>query len=329
MKDHFAERIKVRPGITGPWQIHGRSDIPFEDMVKLDYTYVASWSHARGPAALWRAPPARSLGAVAPTRRAAAAVDERGFRAPLRRRTSGRVYGFFGYRLGSRAEAEDLTQPTSSARCGLAPLRPERASARTWLMAIAHNLLIDHYRRERPGTPAADRRCRRGAARIRGARRAGARTGARARGGPGPLGRSRARADRAAIRRRSQRPRDRRADRPHPANVQQILSRSLRRLRTELEAREDAASAPVGSPRPQEAKGPAPASPTAAIAAASRPSRRRPRSGAAAGAAARRAVAAGARACAAARRGSRAPGRGARPRGVLGRSRSRWFSVSC
>jgi lipopolysaccharide/colanic/teichoic acid biosynthesis glycosyltransferase len=42
--DHFAERTRVRPGITGPWQTHGRSDIPFEDMVKLDYTYVVGWS---------------------------------------------------------------------------------------------------------------------------------------------------------------------------------------------------------------------------------------------------------------------------------------------
>ena len=41
---HFADRNRVRPGMTGPWQIHGRSDIPFEDMVKLDYTYVSSWS---------------------------------------------------------------------------------------------------------------------------------------------------------------------------------------------------------------------------------------------------------------------------------------------
>jgi lipopolysaccharide/colanic/teichoic acid biosynthesis glycosyltransferase len=30
--------------LKGPWQIHGRSDIPFEDMVKLDYTYVSTWS---------------------------------------------------------------------------------------------------------------------------------------------------------------------------------------------------------------------------------------------------------------------------------------------
>jgi len=42
--NHFARRQSVRPGITGPWQIHGRSDIPFEDMVKLDYTYVSTWS---------------------------------------------------------------------------------------------------------------------------------------------------------------------------------------------------------------------------------------------------------------------------------------------
>jgi len=41
---HFSRRQNVRPGITGPWQIHGRSDIPFEDMVKLDYTYVSTWS---------------------------------------------------------------------------------------------------------------------------------------------------------------------------------------------------------------------------------------------------------------------------------------------
>jgi exopolysaccharide biosynthesis polyprenyl glycosylphosphotransferase len=41
---HFAERLRIRPGITGPWQIHGRSDIPFDDMVKLDYMYVAGWT---------------------------------------------------------------------------------------------------------------------------------------------------------------------------------------------------------------------------------------------------------------------------------------------
>ena len=28
----------------GPWQVLGRSEIPFEEMVKLDYLYVTSWS---------------------------------------------------------------------------------------------------------------------------------------------------------------------------------------------------------------------------------------------------------------------------------------------
>lgn len=42
--DHYADRARVRPGMTGPWQIHGRSDIPFDDMVKLDYTYATTWS---------------------------------------------------------------------------------------------------------------------------------------------------------------------------------------------------------------------------------------------------------------------------------------------
>jgi lipopolysaccharide/colanic/teichoic acid biosynthesis glycosyltransferase len=37
-------RANLRPGITGLWQVLGRSDIPFEEMVKLDYLYVHTWS---------------------------------------------------------------------------------------------------------------------------------------------------------------------------------------------------------------------------------------------------------------------------------------------
>ncbi len=44
VSERYAARFDVRPGITGPWQVLGRSDIPFEDMVKLDYTYVTNWS---------------------------------------------------------------------------------------------------------------------------------------------------------------------------------------------------------------------------------------------------------------------------------------------
>jgi exopolysaccharide biosynthesis polyprenyl glycosylphosphotransferase len=38
------ERLGLRPGITGLWQVLGRSDIPFSEMVALDYVYVTNWS---------------------------------------------------------------------------------------------------------------------------------------------------------------------------------------------------------------------------------------------------------------------------------------------
>jgi RNA polymerase sigma-70 factor (ECF subfamily) len=63
------------------------------------------------------------------------------------------VYGFFGYRVSSRTDAEDLTQLTfERALRAWGRFDPERASARTWLMSIANNLLIDHYRRDRSGS---------------------------------------------------------------------------------------------------------------------------------------------------------------------------------
>jgi exopolysaccharide biosynthesis polyprenyl glycosylphosphotransferase len=37
-------RVDLTPGITGLWQVLGRTSIPFEDMVKLDYLYVSNWS---------------------------------------------------------------------------------------------------------------------------------------------------------------------------------------------------------------------------------------------------------------------------------------------
>ncbi|MBA3295769.1 MAG: sugar transferase, partial [Acidobacteria bacterium] len=45
---HVAEwgrrRLDLKPGITGLWQTLGRSEIPFDEMVRLDYRYVTSWS---------------------------------------------------------------------------------------------------------------------------------------------------------------------------------------------------------------------------------------------------------------------------------------------
>jgi len=38
------ERLSLKPGVTGPWQVLGASEIPFEEMVKIDYLYVTGWS---------------------------------------------------------------------------------------------------------------------------------------------------------------------------------------------------------------------------------------------------------------------------------------------
>lgn len=40
----FAARTRMRPGIAGPWQALGRSSIPFDDMIRLDYAYVTGWT---------------------------------------------------------------------------------------------------------------------------------------------------------------------------------------------------------------------------------------------------------------------------------------------
>jgi exopolysaccharide biosynthesis polyprenyl glycosylphosphotransferase len=45
MVDDWARgRLDLTPGITGLWQVLGRTSIPFEEMVKLDYLYVSNWS---------------------------------------------------------------------------------------------------------------------------------------------------------------------------------------------------------------------------------------------------------------------------------------------
>jgi exopolysaccharide biosynthesis polyprenyl glycosylphosphotransferase len=38
------QRLNLKPGCTGPWQVQGGSAIPFEEMVRLDYLYVTGWS---------------------------------------------------------------------------------------------------------------------------------------------------------------------------------------------------------------------------------------------------------------------------------------------
>jgi lipopolysaccharide/colanic/teichoic acid biosynthesis glycosyltransferase len=44
VEGRFRRRLSSSPGLTGPWQIHGRSEIPFEEMINLDYLYVTNWT---------------------------------------------------------------------------------------------------------------------------------------------------------------------------------------------------------------------------------------------------------------------------------------------
>lgn len=46
-EDWHLRRLELRPGLTGPWQVYGRSQSPFHEMVRFDYQYVAGWSLAR------------------------------------------------------------------------------------------------------------------------------------------------------------------------------------------------------------------------------------------------------------------------------------------
>lgn len=45
---HYQEwhkkRLVVKPGLTGLWQVSGRSTVPFDEMVKLDINYIENWS---------------------------------------------------------------------------------------------------------------------------------------------------------------------------------------------------------------------------------------------------------------------------------------------
>jgi exopolysaccharide biosynthesis polyprenyl glycosylphosphotransferase len=42
--DWARSRLELKPGVTGLWQCLGSSAIPFEEMIRLDYLYVTSWS---------------------------------------------------------------------------------------------------------------------------------------------------------------------------------------------------------------------------------------------------------------------------------------------
>lgn len=41
---HRQRLLAVKPGITGPWQVHGRSKVNFDEMVRMDLRYAQNWS---------------------------------------------------------------------------------------------------------------------------------------------------------------------------------------------------------------------------------------------------------------------------------------------
>jgi exopolysaccharide biosynthesis polyprenyl glycosylphosphotransferase len=62
--DGWAERrLDLKPGMTGLWQVLGRSDIPFDEMVNLDYLYVTTWSLTNDLKLMGRTLPAMVRGA--------------------------------------------------------------------------------------------------------------------------------------------------------------------------------------------------------------------------------------------------------------------------
>jgi lipopolysaccharide/colanic/teichoic acid biosynthesis glycosyltransferase len=44
LEDWHRKRYLVLPGITGLWQVSGRSELDFDDLVKLDFLYLERWS---------------------------------------------------------------------------------------------------------------------------------------------------------------------------------------------------------------------------------------------------------------------------------------------
>ena len=53
-ENHVLRRLYIKPGLTGMWQISGRSNLSWEDSVRLDLYYVENWSLAGDLMILWR-----------------------------------------------------------------------------------------------------------------------------------------------------------------------------------------------------------------------------------------------------------------------------------
>ena len=52
---HHRARLAIKPGITGMWQVSGRSEITdFEEVVKLDTEYISEWNVGMDIKILWK-----------------------------------------------------------------------------------------------------------------------------------------------------------------------------------------------------------------------------------------------------------------------------------
>jgi exopolysaccharide biosynthesis polyprenyl glycosylphosphotransferase len=63
--DHVRRRLVVKPGITGLWQVNGRSDLSWDESVRMDLRYVENWSFALDLQILWKTFSAISSGSGA------------------------------------------------------------------------------------------------------------------------------------------------------------------------------------------------------------------------------------------------------------------------
>jgi exopolysaccharide biosynthesis polyprenyl glycosylphosphotransferase len=52
--DYVRRRLAVKPGITGLWQVNGRSNLPWDEAVRLDVRYVENWSLFLDLQILWK-----------------------------------------------------------------------------------------------------------------------------------------------------------------------------------------------------------------------------------------------------------------------------------
>ena len=52
--EHVRRRLVVKPGLTGLWQVSGRSDLSWDESVRLDLRYVENWSLALDLQILWK-----------------------------------------------------------------------------------------------------------------------------------------------------------------------------------------------------------------------------------------------------------------------------------